>query len=321
MNDSSAICLFRPLAILTTLILIVSGCGTATQSPPGSTSTSKPSDPTAKDQGQIPDKAEGASHPEPTVAGNSAVVEKPAVAKKPAGDNAAAPKNESLSANASPSSLLQEAPLQPFLEGWEKPAIALLLTGEQHGYLEPCGCSETQSGGMARRADLVRVLTQEKGWNLAGLDVGGILKRARRQDQIKFEKLFEAFQKLNYSVVGVGLEELKLGADFILTRMPGTPDELASSVAMVSANVVLFDQPELGWPLAYRLVEKGGSRIGVTSILGTSLREKVAPMGVNTNITIREPDEVLPAVIESLEALKPDFLVLLCHGNDAEADI
>ena len=319
MNDSSAICLFRPLAILTTLILIVSGCGTATESPPGSTSTSKPSDLTAKDQEQIPIKFKGVLHPEPAVAGNPAVAEKPAVAKEPAGGNATVPKNESPSAKTSPGSLLQEAPLQPFLEGWEKPAIALLLTGEQHGYLEPCGCSETQSGGMARRADLARVLTQEKGWNLAGLDVGGVLKRARRQDQIKFEKLFEAFQKLNYSVVGVGLEELKLGADFILTRMPGTPDELASSVAMVSANVVLFDQPELGWPLAYRLVEKGGSRIGVTSILGTSLREKVAPMGVNTNITIREPDEVLPAVIESLEALKPDFLVLLCHGNDAEA--
>ena len=86
MNDSSAICLFRPLAILTTLILIVSGCGTATESPPGSTSTSKPSDLTANDQGQIPIKVEGVLHPEPAVAGNPAVAEKPAVAKEPAHD-------------------------------------------------------------------------------------------------------------------------------------------------------------------------------------------------------------------------------------------
>lgn len=208
--------------------------------------------------------------------------------------------------------------IQPFLEGWEKPAIALLLTGEQHGYLEPCGCSETQSGGMARRADLVRILT-EKGWDLVGLDVGGTLKRSRRQDQIKFEKLFEAFQKLHYAAVGVGLEELKLGADFILTRMPGGPDELAASTALVSANVVLFEQADLGWPLPYRLIEKSGLKIGVTSVFGPSLRDKVAPSGVNTNITIREPDEVLPAVIRSLEESKPDLMILLSHGSQEES--
>jgi len=208
---------------------------------------------------------------------------------------------------------------EPYLEGWEKPAIALLLTGEQHGYLEPCGCSETQSGGMARRADLVRILTKEKGWDVVGLDVGGTVKRSRRQDQIKFEKLFEAFQQLNYAAVGVGVEELRLGADFIGTKAISDPDELAKAAALVSANIVLFDTPDFGWPLPYRLIEKSGIKIGVTSVFGPSLREKVAPAGVNTNITIREPDEVLPGVIKTLENLKPDLMVLLCHGNDAEA--
>ncbi len=206
-----------------------------------------------------------------------------------------------------------------YLKGWEKPAIALLLTGEQHGYLEPCGCSETQSGGMARRADLVRIVCEEKGWDLVGLDVGGTLKRSRRQDQIKFEKLFEGFQLLNYAAVGVGVEELKLGADFILTRMVSNPEDLAKSAALVSANVVLFDQADLGWPLPFRLIEKSGVRIGVTSVFGPSLRDKVAPAGVNTNITIREPNEVLPGIIKTLEDLKPDLMVLLCHGSDEEA--
>lgn len=207
----------------------------------------------------------------------------------------------------------------PYLVGWDKPAVALLLSGEQHGYLEPCGCSETQSGGMARRADLFRILTQEKGWNVVGLDVGGLLKRARHQDQIKFEKIIEAFNQLNYLAVGVGAEELKLGADFVLTRMISDPNELAKSAALVSANVVLFDQPELGWPLPHRIIEKGGVKIGVTSVFGPSLRNEVAPTGVNTNITIREPDEVLPGVIKTMEATKPDVMVLLCHGKDAEA--
>ncbi|MEI8017610.1 MAG: multiheme c-type cytochrome [Schlesneria sp.] len=247
---------------------------------------------------------------------------------KPPG-NAAVPGKSAVETNNSnpaalpaPESVLDSGPktaVRPYLDGWDKPAIAFLLTGEQHGYLEPCGCSETQSGGMARRADLVRIVTQEKGWELVGLDVGGTLKRSRRQDQIKFEKLFEGFQKLHYSAVGVGLEELKLGADFILTRMPSSPEDLANSVALVSANVVLFDQPDLGWPLRYRLIEKSGLKIGVTSVFGPSLRDRVAPVGVNTNITLREPDEVLPDVIKSLEESKPDLMVLLCHGNEQEA--
>ena len=206
----------------------------------------------------------------------------------------------------------------PILDGWKKPKIALLLSGEQHGYLEPCGCSENQSGGMARRADLVRKIVEEKGWDLVGLDVGGTLKRSRRQDGIKFEKLFEAFQQLNYAAVGVGVEELKMGADFILTHKIENPEDLAKSAALVSANVELFGQ-DVGWPLPCRLIEKAGVKIGVTSIIGMSLSEKVAPAGVNTNIRILEPDTVLPGVIKTLEEFKPDLMVLLCHGKDTEA--
>ena len=282
MTHSSAIRQIHLLFLITIISFMVAGCGPTASVPPKTSTVTQ----------EVPGETVAVGHSPKQPEKTTEVVRKEAVRK---------------------------TVIPPFLDGWEKPALALLLTGEQHGYLEPCGCSETQSGGMARRADLVRILVEQKGWELVGLDVGGVLKRSRRQDQIKFEKLFEAFQKLNYAAVGVGLEELKLGADFILTRMPGDPDELARSAALVSANVVLFDQPELGWPLPYRLIERGGINVGVTSIFGPSLREKVAPAGVNTNITIREPDEVLPAVIQSLEESKPDFMVLLCHGDEAES--
>lgn len=205
-----------------------------------------------------------------------------------------------------------------FLDGWKKPAVALLLSGEQHGYLEPCGCSETQSGGMARRADLVRILTEDKGWDVVGLDVGGTLKRARRQDEIKFDKLFEALHQMHYAAVGIGVEELKLGAEFILTRQI-MPEQLADSVPLVSANVELFGLTDQTWPFPFRVIEKGGVRIGVTSIFGPSLTERVAPAGVNTNISVLDPDQVLPKVIQSLEDAKVDLKVLLCHGKEEEA--
>ena len=209
---------------------------------------------------------------------------------------------------------------EPLLDDWQSPAAVLLLTGEQHGYLEPCGCSIDQLGGMARRADLVRILIEERKWPVAGLDVGGTPKRNRRQDQIKYLALFDAFKSMNYGAVALGLEELKLGADFLLQQQVADPEEAKKAVALVSANVALYDPPLEGWPLASRVVQIGAVKVGVTAIVGLSLRAEVAPVGAMSNITIRDPAEVLPAAIAALQAEKPDFLVLLSHGSIEEAN-
>src|SRR5436189_33210 len=42
--------------------------------------------------------------------------------------------------------------------GWSKPDLALVLSGEQHGYLLPCGCSRPQYGGLERRYNLMALL-------------------------------------------------------------------------------------------------------------------------------------------------------------------
>ena len=212
-----------------------------------------------------------------------------------------------------------EALPEPLLADWKSPAAVLLLTGEQHGYLEPCGCSIHQLGGMARRADLVRILVEERHWPVSGLDVGGTPKRNRRQDQIKYLALFDAFKKLNYGVAAVGLEELKLGADFLLQQMVADPEEAKKTVGLVGANVALYDPPLDGWPLASRIVQVGSVKVGVTAIVGVSLRDQVAPVGAMSNITIRNPEDVLPAAIAALQAEQPQFLVLLSHGSPEEA--
>src|SRR5438552_13485852 len=100
--------------------------------------------------------------------------------------------------------------------------------------MEPCGCSLTQSGGLARRANFLAKL-EEKGWPLAGLDVGGTLKKANRQDQIKFEALLTGMKELKYRALGLGVEELLLGPDYLLSQQLETPD----AVTLLAANVVL----------------------------------------------------------------------------------
>ncbi|MFG0332079.1 MAG: hypothetical protein ACF8TS_01845, partial [Maioricimonas sp. JB049] len=104
-------------------------------------------------------------------------------------------------------------PPRPLLEGWNEPAAAIILTGEQYGYIEPCGCSENQSGGLARRADLVRQLREERDWPVTAFDLGGALRGdrvGRAQELMKFEFTREAQAIMHYAAAALGREEVQL---------------------------------------------------------------------------------------------------------------
>ncbi len=206
---------------------------------------------------------------------------------------------------------------KPLFDGWAQPALALVLSGEQRGYFEPCGCSEHQSGGMARRHDLVKKI-QAKGWPVTGLDLGGTVNRSRPQSKLKFQTILAALQDMRYSVLNLGPEELKLGAADLLAYHAPDPKDPLGGVSFVSANVTLFGSPELGTPIRSKVVTLGKYKVGVTSVLGTSFRKEVTPEGANVDITIDDPVTALPAVLKELEAKQPDLLVLLSHGTLAE---
>ena len=64
-------------------------------------------------------------------------------------------------------------------DDWPKPSLALVLTGSQDGYMEPCGCSgeEHKKGGLSRRDRFVQSLV-EKQWPVVAMDVGSVVKDA-----------------------------------------------------------------------------------------------------------------------------------------------
>ncbi len=85
----------------------------------------------------------------------------------PSGDTAPSVGSTGTGAKAVPAVLPSK---EPFV-GWEPPALAILLSGEQFGSIEPCGCSLKQLGGMSRRMDLVAAI-EKKGWPVIGFDWG-----------------------------------------------------------------------------------------------------------------------------------------------------
>ena len=206
-------------------------------------------------------------------------------------------------------------PPAALLAGWETPKLALLLTGEIHGYFEPCGCSENQSGGMSRRGDLYRRLL-DRGWPVAGFDLGGSVKRTRLQSQFKFETFVAAMTNLGFRVLNLGPEELRLGADYLLSQHNA---EAPDAVSFLSCNLVFFDAPDLGTPLAWRIVEVGGVRIGVTGVLGTSKKGEILGGGGNRDIRFIPPAEALRPAVSAMRDEQPDLLVLLSHSDKDES--
>src|SRR5437870_377045 len=70
---------------------------------------------------------------------------------------------------------------------WDKPLFAIIVSGQMHGYYDPCGCSDPQYGGLVRRYNFVESL-KAKGWDVVGVDLGELAQTQgiHRQNLLKF---------------------------------------------------------------------------------------------------------------------------------------
>lgn len=210
---------------------------------------------------------------------------------------------------------------KPMLEGWKKPALAIVLSGEQHGYMEPCGCSITQSGGLSRRADCFRQISQ-KGWPLTALDLGGLVRKDNEQNKLKFQVMLAALNELGYKAMALGTEELQLEhltPGFLLSQ--GAPLNDGKSLSFVNANVefTLFKEAGAAPAVPTRIVTVAGHKIGVTGIFGKSFKSVLFGIAPDPQISVKDPEAVLPAAIAALKKEQPEFLVLLAHAERDEA--
>ena len=197
----------------------------------------------------------------------------------------------------------------PIFVNWPQPQLAILFSGEQDGYLEPCGCAglENQKGGLSRRHTLIKQL-REKGWPVVALDGGGQIKRIGPQAELKLRHAVESLVTLGYEVVGLGASDLRAGLLGVAVNLDEEKNPL------LSANTALIDF-DSGFTKRYRVIEAGGKRIGVTSVLGA--RQQQGLQNVDTVIMV-DPVQALREVVPQLRAEKCDLLVLLSHASPDE---
>ncbi|MFG0267620.1 MAG: multiheme c-type cytochrome [Rhodopirellula sp. JB055] len=193
---------------------------------------------------------------------------------------------------------------------WPEPALTLFVTGQQHGYIEPCGCTglENQKGGVARRMTFLKQL-REKGWELAPIDAGNLVRRYGRQSEIKFHRSLEALRKMDYVSVGLGPDDVRLSVnDLIQEASPGDPEE----AIYVSANMIPFDRSLMP---SHRVVRKGGMTLAVTTILDPESLETKLSDDIQLLDLVDSAKEALAAIQEE----NPDYTVLTFYGKEKNA--
>jgi hypothetical protein len=195
---------------------------------------------------------------------------------------------------------------------WERPRAVLVVTGELDGYIEPCGCTgkENQKGGLSRRHNFLRAVAAAD-WPVVALDVGGQVKRFGRQTEAKFQSIVDGLRAMGYSGIGFGPGDLRLPAEELVAAVAPIGD---MPTPFVSGNVGLLGLDANIAP-RFRVVEAGGLKIGITSVLGDGQAA-----------TFRNDDVEVVAAATALDEIAPqlaregcDHQVLLCWSTPAES--
>jgi hypothetical protein len=201
----------------------------------------------------------------------------------------------------------------------QRPEIVLLLTGQQHGYLNPCGCSSPQYGGLPRRYNLIQEL-KDRGWPVLGVDLGDVIEPAGHrspQTLLKYETSMKALDKMGYAGVAVGLHETEMPFLAALGQFAlnwPNPRVLAANLENKKNNFA-------GAVDGFVVKSAPGSslNVGVVGIVGHSLNQKISAQKQNPPLLFAATDAALRAALKEMQPKKPELLVLLYHGTQAEA--
>lgn len=229
-----------------------------------------------------------------------------------------APSGNATSRRTRPPAESRRPPREALFEGWPKPKLALVLTGEQLGYIEPCGCAglENQKGGLRRRHTFLQTLAA-KGWPVVALDNGGLISRFGVQTEIKYETTALGLKAMGYAAIGFGEADLKLPAGRLLSVAGSDPSQPPEAQAnpFISANAGLFGL-DSGFLHGYRVIEAGGMRLGVTAVIGDQAQRAIN----NPDIELAPAGKALTKVMPELKKSGCDYLVLLAHATVKESE-
>jgi hypothetical protein len=203
-------------------------------------------------------------------------------------------------------------------EAPRKPELVLVLTGQMHGYLQKCGCSNPQKGGLERRYNFIESL-KERGWEVVGLDVGDLprpLPYTPTPDQTltKYEFGMKALQLMGYKGIGLGYQEMALPtlnglSKFSLQKGNENPRVLAANVANRKEG---FPDANGGSMIgdAEVITAKSGLKVGVIGLVGAEVVHK----NVDKAVTFGPAGAAVNGVLADWKKAGTNVNVMLYQG-------
>jgi nitrate reductase cytochrome c-type subunit len=214
-----------------------------------------------------------------------------------------------------------------------KPSAAIMLSGQTFGYLQPCGCSRPQFGGLERRANFVAGL-KAKGWPVAAVDLGDVYPHkgpVREQDELKYTTAMNALREMGYVAVGMGKTEFAHGTLNVLAQYSLQKEQppylLAGNVVGVANGKTVpretfFPPAQPGGRALIGLAEVAdisGVPVGIVGVVG----KNVAVDATKTDplIDFLDVKETIGKAVAGLSAhpKKPRLNILLYQGTSEHA--
>ena len=161
---------------------------------------------------------------------------------------------------------------------WQKPLVAIVFSGQMHGYINPCGCSHPQYGGLERRYNFIQSL-MAKEWDVVGIDLGELAAlRASRCKTSSNTHERPALAAMNYKALGIGRDEMlfplgdALAADLGRKRSSVPP---ICCVAHRAGDKEFSTRTSIFAPM--KSSPTPSPKIGVINVIGTDLRDELEP--------------------------------------------
>jgi hypothetical protein len=222
-----------------------------------------------------------------------------------------------------------DRPKERLFRDWPKPDLLVVVSGQQHGYLDPCGCSRPQVGGLVRRYNFIEGV-KARGWPVTAVDVGDIpqlvapggLRNIREVALLKYKVSMEALKRMNYSAVSFGKHEaawplLDCLSVFTLNNLDAAGKPLPPFV--LAADLEERQKEFPGLVEAWKGVTAPGAdlKIGIIGAVGDSVAKEIKDPAVRFRKESR--DTAIRAAMKAMEPEKPDLRVLLFQGQPEEA--
>jgi hypothetical protein len=150
---------------------------------------------------------------------------------------------------------------------------------------------------------------RERGWPLNLIDGGGQEKSTGKQASMKAEFANRALIKMGYDVVGLGENDLKI--DLLSIALNLDP----KTSPLVSANVGIIDF-DSGFSKQYKIIERGGMKIGITTVLG---EREVNHLLNARDYKLLPPKQAIPQFFAKLLNEHCDHLVMIVNASPDEA--